>query len=60
MKEIKKIEFDERDVEELERALLIMRTLQSETNWTPYQELRPIEQKLWDIAGEITEIYENY
>lgn len=60
MKEIKKIEFDERDVEELERALLIIRTLQSETNWIAYQELQPIEQKLWDIAGEITEIYENY
>ena len=60
MKEIKRIEFDERDVEELERALLIMRTLQSETNWTPYQELRPIEQKLWDIAEQISDIFENY
>ena len=60
MKEIKKIEFEERDVEELERALLIMRALQSETNWTPYEELPLIEKKLWDIAGKITEIYEDY
>ena len=60
MKEIQKFEFEEKDIDVLENALNIMRALQSETNWTPYQELPPIEQKLWDIAGKITEIYEGY
>lgn len=62
MREIttRKYEFDERDVEELKRALYIMQALQSETNWTPYQELQPIERQLWDIASKISDIYEDY
>lgn len=62
MKEVKRptYEFEIEDVEVLQKALEIMQALQTQTNWTPYQELTEIERNLWDIAEDIADISNEY
>ena len=52
MKEVKRptYEFEIEDVEVLQKALEIMQALQTQTNWTPYQELTEIERKGWMLG----------